>query len=167
MADNKQIVYLRGTLYWPKVLISQLHDNYNKDGQEWTFDLALDADGIKHAKQHKELNIKDKDDERGKFITFKQKFREDSDRSLEKQAIRIVEADGKTLWDQDKEIGNGSVADVKFQITDYGKGKYPGIYPRAIRVVSHVSYDRDDGFEPIESDSGSDADLDDDFEDIL
>lgn len=155
MASNKaDINYIRGKLFWPKVLGEPV-DNYSKDGKEWVFDLALDADGIKQAKVLKVLNIKDKDDERGKFLTFKQKYREvgtNEDGSPRyTKAPRVLDATGKE-WDKDTKIGNGSVADVKFEIRNYGTGKYPGIYPRAIRVLDHVPYDGGNDFPELSSD---------------
>lgn len=148
MANGREIGYLRGKLFWFKALPGQLHDNYNKDGKQWAFDLSLDADGVKHAKQHKELNIKDKDDDRGKFLTFKQKeLRYNGDAN---KPIKIVDAAGNP-WPETKQIGNGSVADVKFEIRDFGKGKYPGVYPRAVRVLDLVEYESQE-FAPIDED---------------
>lgn len=37
-------------------------------------------------------------------------------------------------------LGNGTVADVKFQKVDYGKGKPLGVYVRSIRVLKLVPY---------------------------
>ena len=146
----KEIVYMRGKLFWAKVLGDPV-DNYSKDGKEWVFDLALDDAGVKQAKALKVLNIKDKDDERGKFITLKQKLRTgEGALPLEKQRIRVVDAAGKD-WDQDTKLGNETVADVKFEIRDYGKGKYPGIYPRAIRILDHKEFASQE-FAPLSSD---------------
>lgn len=184
MANKSETVYLRGKLFWAKVLPKQLHDNYNKDGKQWAFDLSLDADGLKQVKQHKELTVKDKDDDRGKFLTFKQKeLRANGDPN---QPIRIKDAAGNA-WDDDKQIGNGTVADVRFEIRDFGAGKYAGIYPRAIRVLDLVPYESQE-FAPLdendeyasaakelsrespdfEKDFGLDGrDLDDDLDDVI
>ena len=143
----KEISYIRGKLFWAKVLGDPV-PNYNKDGNEWVFDLALDADGVKQAKGLKKLTIKDKDDDRGQFLTFKQKeLRANGEPN---QPIRIMDAAGKD-WDPNEKIGNGTVADVKFEIRDYGVGKYPGIYPRAIRILDHVAYKTEE-FAPLSSD---------------
>lgn len=145
MAD-REIAVIRGKLYWAKVIGDPV-PNYNKDGYEWTFDVALDEAGVKQAKSIKALNIKDKDDERGKFLTFKQKeVRASGDKN---DPIRIVDANGNR-WGDEK-LGNGTVADVKFEVRDYGKGKYPGIYPRAIRVLEHVKYESEE-FAPLSED---------------
>jgi hypothetical protein len=55
--------------------------------------------------------------------------------------ISVSDAEGNP-WPDDKLIGNGTVADVKFEFKDYGAGKHPGIYPQAIRVLDHKAYER-------------------------
>lgn len=157
MANNSEIVYVRGTLHWAKVIGDPV-DNYNKDGKEWVSDLALDKDGVKQLKGIKlngknVFNIKDKDDERGEFITFKQKYRTWTDKTTgeekHSEPIKIMDAAGKK-WDGSK-IGNGTAADVKLKIVDYGKSMYPGVYPMAIRILEHVPYESND-FAPLSSD---------------
>jgi hypothetical protein len=151
MPNSKEIVYIRGPIHWTKVLGDPV-DNYDKNGREWTFDLALDKAGVKQMNgikvQGKPVkNIKNRDDERGDFVQFKQKYREPEEyerygqkvRSIAEQRIKVMDAEGNA-WDQDVKIGNGTIADVKFEVVDYGKGKYAGVYPRAIRVLKHVPY---------------------------
>jgi hypothetical protein len=140
--NGSEIVYLRGKLFWAKILGDPLL-NYSGDAKEWTMDLSVDADG---EKQLKSLGIayklKNKDDERGKFLSFKQ--RELKKDGTPAKPIRVTAADGQTPWDQSKKIGNETVADVKFELRDYGKDKSPntrfGIYPRAVRILDHVEY---------------------------
>ena len=150
---TKEIHYLRGKLFWAKVLGDPV-DNYGKDGKEWVFDLALDADGVKQVKAIKvngkpALTLRDKDDDRGQFVTFKQKLR-DLPNGRSTTAPKITDVAGK-LWDQDTKIGNESIADVKFEVVDYGKTMYAGIYPRAIRVLDHKAY-ADQDFAPLSED---------------
>jgi hypothetical protein len=179
LAKDKEIIYLRGKLFWTKVLGEPVL-NYNKDGHIWTFDLALDKDGLKQAKQHKELNIKDKDDERGSFITVKQKYeRTDKDGNVKyNDPIKVLDAAGKK-WDGETKIGNETLADVKLEIRNWGPGKYPSVYPRAIRILDHKEYQaqefaplaEDDEYykqtaaedEQFQKDFGSREDIDDDF----
>ena len=124
MANSNEIIYVRGKLFWAKVIGDPV-DNYNKDGKEWVGDLALDDDGVRQLKGIKlngkpVFNIKDKDDERDPFITFKQKFRTWTDKRTgeEKQSepIKILDAAGKK-WGDEK-LGNETVADVKLKIVD-------------------------------------------------
>lgn len=151
MANDREIVYIRGKGYWVKVLGDPVL-NYGKDGKEWVFDLALDDDGVKQIKAIGLADrIKDKDDERGKFISFRQRVREGEDAlPLDRQRIKVMDAAGKA-WDQETKIGNGSVMDVKFEKRDYGKGKPKGVYPRAIRVLDHVAFESSE-FAPLSKD---------------
>jgi len=144
MAVNKQIVYLRGKLQWAKVF--DLVPNYNKDGYEWTFDLALDKDGEKQAKQYKVLKTKEKGE--NTVLSFKQK--ELRSNGSANNPITVTDAGGKP-WPTDTALGNDTVADVKFEIWDFGPGKFPGIYPKAIRVLDHVPYERQE-FAPLSAD---------------
>lgn len=160
MPNSKEIHVIRGPIHWPKVLGDPV-DNYDKNGREWTFDVALSPDGVKQMKSIKVQgrpvkNIKDKDDDRGEFVQFKQKFREAEEyerygkkpRTVDEQRIKVMGPDG-TPWDQNVKIGNGSIADVKFEVVDYGKGKYAGVYPRAIRILKHVPYEAQE-FAPLD-----------------
>lgn len=162
MPNSKEIHYLRGPIHWAKVLGDPV-DNYDKNGREWTFDVSLSTDGVRQIKLIKVngqpvKNIKNRDDDRGDFVQFKQKFREAEDyerygqkvRTVDEQRIKVMDASGQP-WDQNVKLGNGTIADVKFEVVDYGKGKYAGVYPRAIRVLDHVPYESQE-FAPLSSD---------------
>lgn len=138
MAD-KATVFVTGKLTWAKVLPHQLAKNFDGNGKEWSFDLSLDDTSF--LKTHKLTDrIKDKDDDRGKFIHLR---KPEFDREGKAQSpYRIVDSSGQT-WDSG-ELGNGTKADVKLQITDYGAGKKKGIYALAIRVQDHVPYESSD-----------------------
>ena len=152
MANGKEIVFIRGPIYWPKVLGAPV-PNYNKDGNEWAFDLSLTKDGLTQAKAVKvqkkpALNIKNRDDERGDFLSFRQReLRADGEPN---NPIRVIDSAGNK-WPDDVKIGNGTIADVKFEVRDFGVGKFPGIYPRAIRIIEHVPYETSE-FAPLSSD---------------
>ena len=140
--SDRQTIYIRGTAFWAKIVGDPV-PNYAKDGYEWVMDLALDDAGIKQIKGLKPSvadRIKDKDDERGKFMVFKQRANRAD--GTPNKAPKIVDANGKP-WD-DRKIGNGSKVDVKFTLVDYGKGKKPGIYLQGIRVLDHVEYASND-----------------------
>lgn len=148
MSNTKEIAYIRGKLYWAKVLGDPV-PNYNKDGNEWIFDLALDKVAEKQAKAQKELTVKTKEHDSGlPFITLKQKELRASGEP--NQPIRVLDSAGKP-WPKDQKIGNGTEADVKIEIRDFGKGKYPGIYPKAIRILDYVEYSKQE-FPDLEDD---------------
>jgi hypothetical protein len=54
-------------------------------------------------------------------------------------------------WDGSK-IGNGSIADVKIKVVDYGSASDPGTYLQALRILKHIPYDGGDDFEPLSED---------------
>lgn len=147
MADKFN--YITGVTNWTKVLGAPVQ-NYNRDGNEWTFDFTPDAAGLALIE---ELGIadklKNKDDIRGKFITFKQKeFRADGKPNF---PITVVDAANRP-WDPEVKIGNGSTVEVKFKVVDYGKGKPTGVYPQAIRVLDLVPFVRQE-FAPLPDDN--------------
>jgi hypothetical protein len=141
--------YMTGITNWTKVLGNPV-PNYNRDGNEWTFDFTPDAAGVALIK---ELGIADKmrnkDDIRGKFITLKQ--REKQANGKNNDPITVVDARNR-VWDPDVKIGNGSTVEVKFKVVDYGKGKPKGVYPQAIRILDLVPYERQE-FAPLPEDS--------------
>jgi hypothetical protein len=148
--DNITIV-IRGETSFARILPSQLSPNYNKDGLEWKLDLVIDEAVEKDLKKMglaDRVKYKDGYVDGRPFITLKQpETRRDGQAN---DPIRIVNAKNEA-WDDTAELGNGSVVDVKLNIKDYGKGKKKGVYIRAIRVVKHVEYKRDD-FAPITPD---------------
>lgn len=124
--------------------------NYNRDGFEWTFDFTPDAEGLATLKaQGLASKIKNKGDERGDFIQLKQK--EKTVAGKLNDPITVCDAKNR-LWNPDIKIGNGSTAEVKIDIVDYGKGKPTGVYPRAIRVLDLVQYVRQE-FAPLPEDN--------------
>lgn len=142
----------RGKTSFAKVLPDQLSLNYGKDGKEWKIDLILTEDTVKEAKK---LKIGDKI-RRGEpyekdgvekpaylggrpYLTFRQsELRRDG---TVNDPIEIKDILGKP-WDTTKEIGNESVVDLKFALVNNGPGKKHGIYPRAIRVLEFVPFER-------------------------
>lgn len=116
--------------------------------------MTPDAEGRKLIK---ELGLSDrlrepkKGDERTEtFLSFRHKeYKADGDKA---DPIRVVDADAKP-WNKDENglIGNGSEVNLKFAYRDYGRGKKPGMYIRAVQVINLVPYVVQD-FAPVESD---------------
>lgn len=143
--------YIRGTLHWAKVLGAPRKNEYTGE-REWSLDLTPDAEGRKLLRQ---LAISDRlrepksgDTRDESFISFRQKeFRADGAPS---DPIRVVDANNQP-WEERKLIGNGTTAEVKFVVKDYGKGKKKGVYIRAVRIANLVPYVTQD-FAPVSSD---------------
>jgi hypothetical protein len=152
-----QFNYMIGTVNWAKVLGDPV-PNYNRDGREWTFDFTPDKDGLALVKKLKIADkMKNKGDERGDFIQFKQKEMQTNG----KPNFPVTVVDAKNMpWDPKLDakgkptnlIGNGSTIEVKFRVVDYGVGKPTGVYPQAIRVLEHKPYVRQE-FAPLTEDS--------------
>lgn len=140
---------MTGILHWAKVLGDPV-PNYNRDGNEWTFDFTPDEDGLVLLKKLGIADkLKNKGDDRENFIQFKQKeFRANGKRN---DPISICDAANKA-WDPEVRIGNKSVAEVKFRVVDYGKGKQTGVYPQALRILELVPYVRQE-FAPLPEDN--------------
>jgi hypothetical protein len=140
MANGKAVEFMSGRLFWAKVTGAPV-PNYGGDAREWTFEFEPDEAGIAILKKHKLLDrLKEKEDaknpDKGRFLVLRKKeFAANGDAN---KPIRIYDADDNP-WDGSL-IGNGSAADVKIDIRDYGAGKKKGVYPVAIRVTEPVEY---------------------------
>ena len=155
MATSKAVEFLSGRLFWAKVTGAPV-PNYGGDAREWTFEFEPDEAGLAALKKHKLTDrLKEKDDpknpDKGRFLVLRKK--EFSADGKENQPIRIYDAEDAE-WDRTKLIGNGSKADVKIDIRDYGVGKKKGVYPVAIRVTDLVSYQSSE-FGGMEKDGGT------------
>jgi hypothetical protein len=128
---------MSGKLYWAKVLGKPVYNKFN-DENEWSFEFEPDKDGVKVLKQHGLTDrLKDKEGPDRKVLQLRKKeFTKDGKPN---EPIRIYDGNDEA-WDVTKLIGNGSSADVKVDIRDYGVGKKKGIYPAAIRVRDHIAY---------------------------
>lgn len=151
MANDKVTVYCRGTLDWAKVIGEprEKTGEYADGSREWTFDFTPDNEDVfvEHGITKKLRDPKGADKRTKRFITFRQS---EFNSKGEKNAPIIIKDKFGELWDGSL-IGNGTKADVKFQVRDYGKGKPKGVYIRAIRVLDLVPYKVDE-FAPLDSD---------------
>jgi hypothetical protein len=131
------ITYLTGHAHWAKILGDPV-PNFNKDGFEWTMDFSLnDETRAKMVELGLEAKIRNKDDDRGDFVQFKQK--QFTSKGKRNDPPTVVDARNRP-WDPNLKIGNGSLVEVKFDTVDYGKGKPKGVYLRGVRVLDHVPY---------------------------
>ena len=140
--QNRKTVYLRGYLYWVKVLDAP-RPNFDGDAREWTFEFEPDAESMDTLRENGlDDRVKDKRNKKGyeerePFIILRRgEFKTDGDRN---DKIRVVDAANET-WPSKTKIGNKTLADVKVQIVDWGPRKKKGIYPLAIRVLELVPY---------------------------
>lgn len=163
MASKNSIVFTKATLYWSKIVGKQaLVSNYDGDGKEWTFE--AEPEDVSFLKKHRLLDrLKDpfayaeRLEDRGETEKA-EKAREVADGRgdyllLRKPALnrdgeenapfKIVDQDNEP-WGEDRLIGNGTKADLKLKIVDWGAGKKKSIYCMAIRITDLVPYEADD-----------------------
>lgn len=154
MAKDKVIV-IRGKLDWAKVIGDARphtgNPKYDK-GPYWSVDVTpLDMSIIKEfgiEEKLREPNRKNEKEHRTEpFLSLR--VLENRSDGKKNEAPKIVDIQGKP-WDG-RLIGNGTVADVKVKIVDYGRGVEKGVYLQAIRVLEHVPYQTED-FKPLSED---------------
>lgn len=132
---ERNTVFVSGKVYWCK-LLGTPRSNYEGTGREWT--VEFEPNDVTFLKQHGLLDrLKNKYEDRGDFITLRKK--EFTNDGVKNEPVRIYDANNEP-WSEEKLIGNGSEADAKIQIVDYGKGKKKGVYLSALRITSHVPY---------------------------
>lgn len=157
MAKNETTTHvIRGTLHWAKVLGEPRLNTYSKE-KEWSVDLTPDAKGLEEIAR---IGIKDKlrepkdnDNRTEDFLSFRHReYRENRNTGerTKNDPIKIVDITGQP-WPEDKLIGNGTIADVKFRVVDYGKTMAKGVYISAIRILDHVAYEVEE-FAPLGDD---------------
>ena len=151
MANKTQTVVIRGKLMYAKVLGEPI-PNFAKDGKEWKTDIVVPKSVKKEMTSYgiaDRIKMKDNYADGEPYMSFKQaEFKASGEPN---KHIEIVDILGKP-WPKDKLIGNGSVADLKFAVVDYGPGKKPGAYIRSLRILDHVPYDGGNSFGAVSED---------------
>jgi hypothetical protein len=168
--SKSKTVFITGTLYWFKgVNRGQAVQNYDGDGYEWTFE--VEPDDIEFLKEHRLLDrLKDPLAYAVKLEKKYKQYGDEEDKRKAEKAREAAEGRGDYLilrkpttdkdgnetdpfriydennepWDRDTMIGNGSKADLKLSIIDWGPGKKQSIYCKAIRITDHVPYESDE-----------------------
>ena len=128
---------IQGPVHYAKVLGAPAW-GYKKQYKEWSVDLCIDAPTkarLLEAGMSKSA-IKNKDDDRGDFITFKR--RELKKDGTAGKPIEVVNKKGQP-WDQKALIGNGSICNFKIALNEYEGETKPGLIK--MQVVEHVEYE--------------------------
>ena len=143
-----QPLYLTGKCYWAAVV-----EPNSTFEPAWQVDICLDADS-KALVEGAGLNVRNKEDERGEFVTLKRKVQ---GKNGPRSAPTVVDSQNNS-WDK-KLIGNGSVVTVKalpFEWNYAGKaGKSADL--AAVQVVELIEYGDDKDFEVVEGGYVNDA----------
>lgn len=157
MSKNTVIV-VRGVLNYAKVLgKARPHTGLPKydKGPYWSVDVAPDKaslamiETVGVTSKLKEPSDKDKNRVgKDKYLSLKVLLnKSDGDTN---DPPRVVDAQGNQ-WPENKLIGNGTVADVKIKVVDYGRASEKGTYVQAIRVLDLVPYESSE-FAPLSED---------------
>lgn len=113
---------MTGTVYWEK-LRGEPQPSYDEAKNEWSIDITPDARGGDLLKRIGLAGkLRNKDDDRGDFITFRRpELKKDGTANGH---VEIVDEAGEP-WPEDVLIGNGSQVKVKFGVLDLpAKGKF-------------------------------------------
>ena len=144
-------VFVPGRVYWTKIIGNKaLHDNYDGDGREWSYELV--PDDTSFLKEHRLLDrLKDKEDEKnpdkGEYLYLKKpELNKDGDKN---DPIHVINNDPSVTDDEGNQvtgwdgrlIGNGTRVVAKLTIADWGKGKKKSIWTKALRVDDLVPYE--------------------------
>ena len=149
---------ITGKAYWAKIVGAPV-DGYQGAHKEWAMDLSIDeATKQRFIDEGLEEKIKNKDDERGDFVTFRRKSvkRDGTDA----KPIRVVDFQ-KNPWPENQLIGNGSKVNVKYAVNEGPNWISMGII--AVQVVDLVEYEGGGDFEdfPAYDEDGNEENWDD------
>ena len=129
---------LKGNAYWAS--ITSPNTTFDSDGV-WTIDVGnLDAKNKKIA-QEDGLNVKNKGDDRGDFVTIKRKVK--NKRGDLNKAPEVVDAQKRAMINT--LIGNGSEVNVLYSTYDWEFGGKSGVSAdlRAVQVTNLIPYNAD------------------------
>lgn len=145
---------IRGSLDWAKLTgTARPHTGLPKydKGPYWSTDVTPDAKSRALLKANgldeKLRKAKGNDTRKETFISL---------RVLENRADGSKNDPPKITTVDDKPwtgglLGNGTIADVKVKVKDYGSGSEKGVYLQAVRILKHVPYEREE-FEALSED---------------
>ena len=126
-----QPLYLTGKCYWASVI-----EPNSTFEPAWQVDLCLDED-TKALVQEAGLNVRNKNDDRGEFVTLKRKVQ---GKNGPRSAPSVVDSQNNP-WDK-KLIGNGSVVTVKALPFEWNYAGKSGVSAdlAAVQVVDFIEY---------------------------
>jgi hypothetical protein len=145
---NTQMSVLKGNAYWASIVSP--NTTFDSDGV-WSIDVSnLDEKNINQAKADG-LDVKNKGDDRGSFVTIKRKVRR-KDGNMNKQP-EVVDAAKRNI--ANTMIGNGSEVNVLYSTYEWEFKGRSGVSAdlRAVQVTNLIPYnvdaDADEAFEVV------------------
>lgn len=154
MSDQKRFVLENVEVEWFR-LLGEPHQNYNKDGTEWTCNFLLTDEHMEVCKANgmAKAYIRTTKKEKGKevpcppHIKFVKKGTKANGDPAKEPDVRDRYGD---FWDSRTLVGNGSTADIVVMLNMMDRGPNQGkLKPFVIKTVirDHVPYEVDDGIE--------------------
>ena len=131
-----------GKAYWAK--LDQAQNPFDESKPRWSLDVCLDANGVK-AMKAEGLTIKDKQDDRGKFMTlYKDQFLRNG---TELPKPRLMDSQKNDI--SGTIVGNGSDVRVSFTIREWKMNNKEGKRPvlKDVQVLNLVEYSPPDEFD--------------------
>lgn len=154
-----------GKAFWAK--LDEPKNQFDPLKPRWSLDVALNTEGVKFMKGLG-IPIKDKDDDRGKFVTMYKDQYLRSGKELPKP--RVVDSQKNDI--SGTLIGNGSLVKVSFQERKWDMNNKQGVRAvlKDVQVIDLLEYVQADEFEVEEGytnkDSSNTSDTTDEFDDI-
>jgi|TARA_Y100000310_G_scaffold224629_1_gene226494 hypothetical protein len=137
---------IKGKAYWAK--LDRATNMFDANKPRWSIDLSLDKKGVA-LMEEEGIPVKNKDDDRGTFVTFtKDKFMQDG---TELPKPRLIDAKKNDM--SGTLIGNGSVVKVAYYPYEWtytlGNNARSGIKGilKGVQVLNLVEYIPKDDFE--------------------
>ena len=150
MTNNKLYNEIEGQLMWARIVGKPYTSNFGN--VEWSVDVKVDSKTKKYLTKLGVPADKIRHDEKGNydFIQFKRAgVKRDGSPA---QPIAIVD-DQVEPWDQNKLIGNGSLAKVRFALNERKDPRTGRSFLKpsivAIQILEHVPYTGGGGFQPV------------------
>lgn len=148
------VIVVRGRLDWPKITGDARpytgNPKYDK-GPYWSMDVTPDAASRKALKavgiDGKLRQPGENDSREESFLTLRVLLNRPDGKKNDPP--KISDINGRP-WTGGL-IGNGTVADVKIKVNDYGSGSDKGAYMQAVRILDLVPYEGG-GFEALSED---------------
>jgi len=156
-----------GKAYWAK--LDKAQNPFDQAKPRWSIDVSLNAEGIKFMKGHG-VPIKDKEDDRGKFVTlYKDQFLTNGS---ELPKPRLMDSQKNDI--SGTLVGNGSLVKVSFTPREWKMNNRKGVRAvlKDVQVLDLVEYSPPDEFDveegyvsdtPAEASNTTNDDLDDDI----
>ena len=140
--ENNNMTVVAGKAYWAK--LDQAQNPFDESKPRWSLDVSLDANGVK-AMKAEGLTIKDKQDDRGKFMTlYKDQFLRNG---TELPKPRLMDSQKNDI--SGTIVGNGSDVRVSFTIREWKMNNKEGKRPvlKDVQVLKLVEYSPPDEFD--------------------